>query len=60
VPLDARGLQYELYFDQGHHESSVAGYTSANTDQLSVAQTQELLLRLPPIQRQLRQAGFAP
>jgi UDP-glucose 4-epimerase len=60
VPLDARGLQYELYFDRGHHRADLEGYTSANTDQLTVAQTQDLLLTLAPIQRQLRQAGITP
>lgn len=50
VPIDARSLQYEVYFDEG--ESRVAradDYTSENTRRLSVADTRELLLRLPAI-----------
>lgn len=52
VPLDARSLQYELYFDEG--SGSVQrdnDYTSANTTRLNVDQTKELLLKLPEIQR---------
>jgi len=50
VPLDARSLQYELFFDEG--EPRTAGlddYTSANTDQLSVEDTKGLLLTIPEI-----------
>jgi len=50
VPLDARSLQYELFFDEG--ETRTAGlddYTSANTDQLSVAETKDLLLTIPEL-----------
>lgn len=50
VPLDARSLEYELYFEQG--ERSVAAssdYTSANTRQLDVSATRELLLTLPEV-----------
>ena len=52
VPLDARSLQYELYFDEG--ESLITrddDYTSENTNQLSLQETQELLLKLPEIQQ---------
>jgi UDP-glucose 4-epimerase len=48
VPLDARTLQYELYFDQG--EVSLSGrddYTSANTVQLDEQATMALLASLP-------------
>ena len=50
VPLDARSLQYELYFDEG--ETRTAGlddYTSENTARLSVQQTKELLLTIPQL-----------
>ncbi|MHA6509058.1 polysaccharide biosynthesis protein [Tessaracoccus sp. Y1736] len=48
VPLDARTLQYELYFDEGETETSrIDDYTSANTRQLTVEDTKELLLQLP-------------
>lgn len=51
VPLDARSLQYELYFEQGETMVSRAeDYTSANTHRLSVEETKALLLNLPEIQ----------
>ncbi len=50
VPLDARGLQYELYFDAGERRiPRDADYTSANTSQLDVEQTKELLLTVPEV-----------
>lgn len=55
VPLDARSLQYELYFDKGEQaEVEVEDYTSANTKRMDVAQTQELLGKLPEIEDLLR------
>lgn len=51
VPLDARSLQYELYFDQGEQAvSRDDDYTSANTVQMDVEQTKALLLKLPEMQ----------
>jgi UDP-N-acetylglucosamine 4,6-dehydratase len=50
VPLDARSLQYELYYEEG--ESAVAeltDYTSENTERMDVEQTRNLLLKLPEI-----------
>lgn len=48
VPLDARSLQYELYFDEGETLTArLQDYTSENTDQLSVDQTKDLLLTIP-------------
>ena len=50
VPMDARSLQYEQYYEQG--ESSIADvvdYTSENTDRLDVEQTKALLLTLPEV-----------
>lgn len=52
VPLDARSLQYEMYFDKG--SDSVArthDYTSENTRQLTLDETKQLLLQIPQIQR---------
>jgi UDP-glucose 4-epimerase len=50
VPLDARSLEYELYFEEGETETAqVDDFTSANTDRLDVDQTKELLLQLPEI-----------
>lgn len=48
VPLDARSLQYEVYFDEGEQDISVAqDYTSENTSQLDVEQAAQLLLNVP-------------
>jgi UDP-glucose 4-epimerase len=48
VPLDARSLQYELYFDKGERLTArLQDYTSENTDQLSVEQTKDLLVTIP-------------
>lgn len=50
VPLDARSLEYELYFDQGQEAAAVVDdYTSLNAGQMDVAATQRLLLELPEI-----------
>lgn len=50
VPLDARSLQYELYFEKGRPEVATA-FTSENTRRLGVAETRALLARLPEFQR---------
>lgn len=51
VPLDARSLEYELYFDEGE-QATVASddYTSANTERMDVTQTRRLLESLPELQ----------
>ena len=50
VPLDARSLQYELFFEEGETRTAGADdYTSENTDQLSVDETKGLLLTIPEI-----------
>lgn len=52
VPLDARSLEYELYFEQGEQrEVEVADYTSENTLRLDVPTTRELLLGLPEVRQ---------
>ena len=54
VPLDARSLQYELFFEEGEDlPARLEDYTSANTDRLDTAATKELLLRLPEFGRLL-------
>lgn len=51
VPLDARSLEYGLYTEEGDRAAAaMSDYTSANTTQLDVEATCELLLRLPEIQ----------
>lgn len=52
VPLDARSLQYELYFDEGDAKLPLAeDYTSFSTRQLNVEETKELLLKLPEMRQ---------
>jgi UDP-glucose 4-epimerase len=51
VPLDARGLEYELYFEEGEQrEAALDDYTSENTERLDVEATKQLLLQLPEMQ----------
>jgi UDP-glucose 4-epimerase len=57
VPLDARSLEYELYFEEGEPRVVDDDYTSHNTERLDVDQVKRLLLGLPPIQKQLEAAG---
>ena len=48
VPLDARSLDYQIYFDQGRQLKDVGnGYTSANTAQLSAEEVAEKISALP-------------
>lgn len=52
VPMDARSLQYELYFSEG--KKAIArdrDYTSENTERLDVEGTKKLLVELPEIQQ---------
>ena len=57
VPLDARSLQYELYFDEGETRTArLDDYTSENTDRLSVEATKELLVTIPQIRALLEGA----
>jgi len=50
VPLDARSLDYGLYFDQGDsHQGETDDYTSHNTERLDVEGVVALLNRLPEI-----------
>lgn len=52
VPLDARTLQYELYFDEGKSEiTKLEDYDSANTTQLDIEGTKQLLMKLPEMRQ---------
>jgi UDP-N-acetylglucosamine 4,6-dehydratase/5-epimerase len=52
VPLDARSLEYELYFEEGERRAAgLSDYTSANTERLGLEATKDLLLRIPEMQR---------
>ncbi|MDR0848360.1 MAG: polysaccharide biosynthesis protein [Propionibacteriaceae bacterium] len=53
VPMDARGLQYEQYFDEGQQSAIASAYTSENARRLDVEGTKELLLTLPQIREHL-------
>jgi UDP-N-acetylglucosamine 4,6-dehydratase len=58
VPLDARSLDYGLYFEEGdRHQAEAKDYTSDNTHRLDVAGVRRLLITLPEI---LRETGGAP
>jgi UDP-N-acetylglucosamine 4,6-dehydratase len=59
VPLDARSLEYELYFEEGEREvARIEDYTSENTEQMDVEETKRLLLQIPEMRTILR-AGSA-
>lgn len=58
VPVDSRDLNYSLYFEQGNRaEIDLVDYSSHTTRQLSVEQVRELLLTLPEVRQELRDAG---
>lgn len=51
VPLDARSLQYELYYEEGdRREMQFDDYTSENTERLDLTETKNLLMQLPEMQ----------
>lgn len=54
VPLDARSLQYELYFEQGERATAeLDDYTSENTRRLTLNETKELLQTIPEVRQLL-------
>ena len=54
IPADNRDLNYAKYFSEGEEKiSQLDDYTSHNTHRLSVAQVQELLLKLDYIKEEL-------
>lgn len=58
VFMDDRDLNYAKYFTEGHQEDEIIeDYTSHNTQRLTVPQIEELLLRLPNVQRELQLMG---
>lgn len=60
VPLDARSLEYELFFDEGEAELVDHDFTSHNCERLDVEGVKRLLLQLPPVRLALAEAGRAP
>jgi UDP-glucose 4-epimerase len=58
IPIDARSLDYSVYFEEGEQDiSSHTDYTSESTRRLDVSGLQRLLLSLPEIRSELDQAG---
>ncbi len=54
LPLDARDLDYELYFDEGDDSDEVLDpYHSHNADQLDGESLKSLLMQLPAVQAEL-------
>jgi UDP-N-acetylglucosamine 4,6-dehydratase len=54
VPIDARDLNYALYFEEGStRETELDSYNSHNTTRLDVEGVKELLLKLPEIRKEL-------
>ena len=53
VPIDARDMNYALYFSEGQ-QSAVTEYTSHNTHRMAQAETVKLLLSLECVQKALR------
>jgi UDP-N-acetylglucosamine 4,6-dehydratase len=61
IPIDARGLDYALYFEKGRAELELINdYNSSSTEQLNVAEVQALVQSLPEIQEDLVRYGGAP
>lgn len=55
IPLDARSLEYELYFEEGMpEETELQDYNSHNTELLEIEQVKRLLMDLPEMQREIQ------
>lgn len=60
IPPDSRELKYEIYVEEGDRTQHLFDdYDSHTTDRMSVTETEELLLTLPEIRRELSQAGIS-
>lgn len=54
VPLDARDLNYEVYFEEGNSiKGELEPYTSHNTTRLDIEKVMNLLITLPEVQMEL-------
>jgi UDP-glucose 4-epimerase len=54
VPLDTRGLDYSIYFEEGESRTEeLSSYTSHNTTRLDVEGVKKLLLTLPEVRQEL-------
>jgi UDP-N-acetylglucosamine 4,6-dehydratase len=55
VPLDARDLNYNSYFDKGvKRPANKDSYTSHNTERLEIEEVKAMLLKLPELQEALK------
>jgi UDP-N-acetylglucosamine 4,6-dehydratase len=58
IPLDARSLEYELFFDKGErNQLAKDDYTSHNTERLDLMGVKHLLLTLSEVRQELRSCG---
>ena len=58
VPCDKRGLNYDKYFKQGDPErNTLSEFNSSNTEQLTVEEVKEKLLKLDYIKEALGKKG---
>lgn len=56
VPLDARSLQYGLYFEEGDRRAvRQDDYTSENTERLSLESTKDLLRTIPDVAQAVKE-----
>ncbi len=54
VPLDTRGLDYSIYFEEGESRTAeLSSYTSHNTTRLDIEGVKKLLLTLPEVRQEL-------
>lgn len=60
VVADNRDLNYSVYFEEGDvAQNRFEDYDSHTVDQMTVGEVEELLLTLPEVQEELRQAGIS-
>jgi len=58
VPLDARSLQYEVYYEEGEQEVvEHDDYTSENTERMDIEQTKAIMLKLPEVRQLVGRPG---
>ena len=57
IPADVRGLDYNLYFDEGRSALPDEEYNSDNTERLDLDGVKAVLLKLPEIRAELEQFG---
>lgn len=58
IPMDERDLNYNRFFTEGEEMEQVQDYDSHSTEQLTIDEVKSLLLGLPEIQQDLKDAGI--